>query len=69
MGLNKDWYFSAFRKYLAPVWEYLKQEPVSQSQQAMPVLMSLVFKIAMFDLGIALEVYSEVEKNAFLNPI
>ena len=65
MGLNKDWYFSAFRKYLAPVWEYLKQEPVSQSQQAMPVLMSLVFKIAMFDLGIALEVYSEVEKKRF----
>ena len=65
MGLNKDWYFSAFRKYLAPVWEHLKQDPLSQSQQEMPVLMSLIFKITMFDLGIALEVYSEVEKKRF----
>lgn len=64
MGLNKDWYFSAYRKYLGAVWGDL-QGLKADYQLSFSGMMLMVFRLCMFDLGLALEVYSEVEKKRF----
>lgn len=64
MGLNRDWYFSVYRKYLGAVWSDL-QEMKADYQLSFSDMMLMVFKLCMFDLGLALEVYSEVEKKRF----
>ncbi|MBC3935956.1 EAL domain-containing protein [Undibacterium sp. CY7W] len=64
MGLNRDWYFSAYRKYLGAVWGEL-QDIKADHQLSFSGMMLMVFKLCMFDLGLALEIYSEVEKKRF----
>ncbi|MFZ6674672.1 EAL domain-containing protein [Undibacterium sp. Xuan67W] len=62
MGLTRDWYFSAYRKYLGAIWADL-QDINGDHPLSFDGMMLMVFKLCMFDLGLALEVYSEVEKK------
>ncbi|GGX41008.1 EAL domain-containing protein [Undibacterium squillarum] len=67
MGLHKDWYFSAFRKYLAAMWRVQQDDGVLQTQ--LPVWVSLMFRLAMLDLGVALHFYAGISQQRLFDAL